>query len=66
MVLKRHRADPAQRVRAPLHFSSSASGLLWIAEVIEEHTKLAKKIGRRSIYVRHLSGNENGLATARS
>lgn len=29
----------------------AASGLLWIAEVIEEHTKLAKKIGRRSIYV---------------
>lgn len=29
----------------------TASGLLWIAEVIEEHSRLAKTVGRRSIYV---------------
>ncbi|KAL7413159.1 transmembrane adaptor Erv26-domain-containing protein [Mrakia frigida] len=29
---------------------SLASGLLWIAEVIEEHSKLAKVVGRRAIY----------------
>jgi hypothetical protein len=40
---------------SPVILRRSAGGLLWIAEVIEEHTKLAKKIGRRSIYVRPLA-----------
>jgi hypothetical protein len=30
---------------------SLASGLLWVAEVIEEHSKLAKKVGRNAIFV---------------
>ena len=28
-----------------------ASGLLWISELIEEHSKLAKTVGIRAIYV---------------
>ena len=31
-----------------------ASGLLWLSELIEEHTKLAKNLGKKSIYVREL------------
>ncbi|KAI0265798.1 transmembrane adaptor Erv26-domain-containing protein [Gloeopeniophorella convolvens] len=30
---------------------SLASGLLWLSEVIEEHSKLAKVLGKRGIYV---------------
>lgn len=29
-----------------------ASGLLYVAEVIEEHSALAKTVGQRMIYVR--------------
>lgn len=29
-----------------------ASGLLWLSELIEENTKIAKTIGQRGIYVR--------------
>jgi hypothetical protein len=29
-----------------------ASGLLWLAELIEEHSKMAKTVGMRSVYVR--------------
>jgi hypothetical protein len=29
-----------------------ASGLLWISELIEENTRTAKVVGKRSIYVR--------------
>ena len=28
-----------------------ASGLLWIAELIEEHSRLAKTVGVRAVYV---------------
>ena len=31
--------------------SYAASGLLWISEVIEEHSRIAKAVGQRSIYV---------------
>ncbi len=36
------------------HFSSrlTANGLLWIAELIEEHSRTAKLVGMRAIYVR--------------
>ena len=30
---------------------ASASGLLWLSELIEEHSRLAKTLGERSIYV---------------
>ena len=29
-----------------------ASGLLWVSELIEEHTKIAKVLGKKCIYVR--------------
>jgi len=31
---------------------TTASGLLWLSELIEEHTKLAKILGKKCIYVR--------------
>lgn len=31
--------------------SCAASGLLWLAELIEEHSRYAKSIGIRAIYV---------------
>lgn len=39
------RLDPTAAHRA-------ASGLLWLAELIEEHSKTAKTVGIRAIYVR--------------
>lgn len=33
----------------------AASGLLWLAELIEEHSRYAKAIGMRGIYVRPVS-----------
>ena len=36
----------------------SASGLLWLSELIEEHSRLAKTIGERSIYVSALRLNQ--------
>ena len=33
---------------------SVASGLLWISELIEEHSRMAKVVGQRGIYVREL------------
>ena len=32
----------------------AASGLLWVSELIEEHSKLAKVMGVRTIYVRNV------------
>ena len=32
----------------------AASGLLWLSELIEEHSRMAKSIGQRGIYVRIL------------
>lgn len=29
-----------------------ASGLLWLSEIIEEHSRLAKYLGMRAVYVR--------------
>ena len=29
----------------------AASGLLWLSELIEEHSRMAKSIGQRGIYV---------------
>ena len=31
---------------------AAASGLLWLSEMIEEYSKLAKVMGKRGIYVR--------------
>lgn len=31
---------------------ATASGLLWLSELIEEYSKLAKVLGKRGIYVR--------------
>lgn len=42
---------PTDRAFPPV-VQSLASGLLWIAEVIEEHGKLSKTVGRRAVYVR--------------
>jgi hypothetical protein len=33
-------------------FDSTASGLLWLSELIEEHSKFAKVVGKRCIFVR--------------
>jgi hypothetical protein len=41
--------SPAATVVSEAH--PTASGLLWIAELIEEHSKHAKTIGMRAIYV---------------
>ena len=35
-------------------FHSIASGLLYVSELIEEHSRLAKVVGQRGIYVRVL------------
>jgi hypothetical protein len=42
----------ARRVCVADRLSAVASGLLYIAEVIEEHSRLAKTIATRAIYVR--------------
>src|SRR6266850_2596001 len=34
--------------------TTTASGLLWLSELVEEHTKLAKVIGKKCIYVREI------------
>lgn len=43
-TLPRHVADEL--------FLRAASGLLYVAEVIEEHSGLAKTVGKRLVYVR--------------
>ena len=35
----------------------TASGLLWLSELIEEHTKIAKTVGKKCIYVRPVQTN---------
>ena len=35
-----------------IYHATTASGLLWISELIEEHSKFAKVLGKRGIYVR--------------
>jgi synaptojanin len=34
--------------------TTTASGLLWLSELVEEHTKLSKVIGKKCIYVREI------------
>ncbi|CED83426.1 Predicted mitochondrial cholesterol transporter [Phaffia rhodozyma] len=51
MITALHTASYVAAIAGFLFITLSlASGLLWIAEVIEEHTKLAKVVGRRSVY----------------
>lgn len=38
-------------MRAISQANNAASGLLWIAELIEEHTRYARTVGVRAIYV---------------
>lgn len=41
----------SERRNDSYEFNRLASGLLWLSELIEENTKLAKVVGVRSVYV---------------
>lgn len=40
-----------QSTRSTCLTGDLASGLLWLAEVIEEHSKTAQSVGKRTVYV---------------
>lgn len=42
----------SSRMAVVLNRASTASGLLWLAEIIEENSKIAKSAGIKLIYVR--------------
>lgn len=50
----------------PRSLTDTASGLLWIAELIEEHSRVAKTVGQRAIYVSHCEVSPGCLWTTRT
>jgi synaptojanin len=43
--------DPNNSILVAIELKKTASGLLWLSELIEEHSRIAKTVGKKGIYV---------------